>query len=87
EYLFYAGNSGITGARNRSYKFLESKRGKGELYDLKNDISESTNIVDEHPELAQQFKNAIAAIRADIEAHSLDTIEDHSEKKKKKTKK
>lgn len=66
EYFFF----GTTAVRSGQWKYHQRERfmvkatkrdTKGPtLYDLKNDIGESVNVIDQHPEIAERLRNALS---------------------------
>ncbi len=53
------------GLRKGNWKYIEpsnANNGTGELYNLKNDISESENLIGKMPEMAQELKNELDKI-------------------------
>jgi hypothetical protein len=63
----YRSLAGKTGRNDGSPVEYEMKRTRTpELYDLKNDISETTNVADQHPEVIEKLLQSAARIRADL---------------------
>ena len=56
---------GAKGLRMGNWKYIEpngANKGKGELYNLENDLSEANNLIDSLPKRAQELKMALATI-------------------------
>ncbi len=72
EYFFYS----TLAVRSRQWKYLD-----GELYDLVNDISETTDVAGEHPEIADELRAALASLQEDIDLNGrpLAHVDDFSE--------
>jgi arylsulfatase A len=86
KYLYYAGNTPtIKGVRNHRYKLLSSK--PPELYDLRADIGETSNIADQHPEIVQKLARAIEVFQKDLDEHSLEAPYDAGQEAFLKTRK
>ncbi|NNG10667.1 MAG: sulfatase-like hydrolase/transferase, partial [Arenibacter sp.] len=61
---------GAKGLRMGNWKYIEpngANKGKGELYNLENDLSEANNLIDSLPNRAQELKMALATI---VQGHS-----------------
>jgi len=54
EYLFWDGNDDRLAVRNGKWKLVKM-RGAYELYDLSNDLGETTNLADKHPEITSRL--------------------------------
>jgi arylsulfatase len=63
----YRSFAGKTGRNDGSPVEYEMKRTlTPELYDLKNDVSETTNVADQHPEVIEKLMQSAGRIRADL---------------------
>ncbi|MCA9140356.1 MAG: sulfatase-like hydrolase/transferase, partial [Planctomycetales bacterium] len=58
KYIDGEGSGGFSDRGNSG----RQKSGKGQLYDLANDLGETTNLVDQHPEIVQSLKAELASI-------------------------
>jgi arylsulfatase A len=86
KYLYYAGNTAtIKGVRNHRYKLLSDK--PPQLYDLRADVGETTNLADKHPEVVQELSRAIEAFQKDLDENSLEAPHDAGQEAFLKTKK
>lgn len=54
-------------ARDSQWKTIRFEDGRVELYDLTNDISESNNVADKHPEIVQRLQTSIENWNATLE--------------------
>lgn len=50
---------GYSSLRTEQYKYIDTLNDMTELYDLKNDPAETTNIIDQQPELTNHFKQQL----------------------------
>ena len=66
-FVYYAGNT-LEAIRDHKWKLHFSKNRKdiNELYDLENDVSESHNVYDQHPDVIARLSMAADAWRADL---------------------
>lgn len=73
ESFFYYHFGGLAAVRDRQWKyFTESPKYKEGLYDLKNDISESNDLLEESPDIANRLKKLIKKCRIDLGDKYLD---------------
>lgn len=73
EYIYYGGNGSIAAIRNRTFKYFPGKRDKlGNLYNLKTDIAETTDVAEEYPEIAKELGAALAVFQKDLDENSLE---------------
>ena len=75
EYFYYS----TLAVRSREWKYLD-----GELYNLIDDISETTDLSGEHPEIANELQTALDALQDDIALNRrpLAHLDDFSEEEK-----
>jgi len=64
--FFYQQGGQLSGVRSGDWKLHTN----GQLYNLKNDLSEKRNVAKEHPRQVQRLRKMLEAFRADIGAHS-----------------
>ena len=55
EYLYWDGNQDKWAVRHGKWKLVKNNKGEIELYDLENDISESLNLAEKHPEIYENL--------------------------------
>ena len=68
-YFFYKGKK-LEAVRSGDWKLrLAGKKKSPELYHLGNDISESTNVADQHPQLVAKLQKRIVDFDADLKAN------------------
>ncbi len=65
EYFFYSHWGVLEAVRWKDWK-LRIQNGEEALYNLKLDISETSNVKDEHPEIVVQLKNVMQAFDAEV---------------------
>jgi len=58
EALFWDGGEVQWGVRTGKWKLLTNRRGELELYNLEEDLSEKSNVIEEHPDIAERLKHA-----------------------------
>jgi arylsulfatase A-like enzyme len=68
-YFYYSHRPGpVAGVRQGRFKFVgNDQTATPELYDLVEDIGETTNVADSHPEVVAQLRQVIAAHRAQMD--------------------
>ena len=62
DYFFYYGKKNLRAVRGKRFKLFAN----GELYDLVNDISESTDVANKHPDVVQRLTAALDVARRDL---------------------
>ncbi|MEM0895782.1 MAG: sulfatase-like hydrolase/transferase [Verrucomicrobiota bacterium] len=58
---------GISAVRGNQYKLVQPKPGVFELYDMDNDLTESTNLVMQHPEIAEPLRKKLLDWQRSVE--------------------
>ena len=68
EVFFYYQSENLEAVRDHRWKLHVHKRDEAifELYDLHNDVGETTNVVDEHPDIVAELQARLETCRADI---------------------
>jgi len=83
-FFYYSANGNIEAVRQGDWKYRKStrrprrKKGdtkpppepKAELYNLKQDIGEKTNLIEKHPDIAKRLAALMTAFDEDLEKHS-----------------
>ena len=69
EYFFYSHWGTLEAVRWKDWK-LRIIEGEESLYNLKDDISETTNIKEQHPDIVSQLKKAMEEFDAEITANA-----------------
>jgi arylsulfatase A-like enzyme len=64
ETLYWDGNDGIRAIRAGKWKLIQNKEGNLELYDLKADISEKTDLSKQNPQIVEKLNNEFKAWRS-----------------------
>ena len=64
--LFWDGNEGKWSVREGDFKLVHPKKGPVELYNLKEDIGESNNIISSNPEVAKRLEAAYTSWRNEM---------------------
>ena len=64
ETLCWDGNDGIRAIREGKWKLIQNKEGNLELYDLKADISEKTDLSKKNPQIVEKLNNEFKAWRS-----------------------
>lgn len=61
EFMFYSSRGDIEGIRQGDYKYFvaKGKKKQAQLYNLKLDIAESQNLMDQHPEKAKELETIL----------------------------
>ena len=67
-YFYYRGNN-LEAVRSGKWK-LRSVKKKTELYDLKADVSEKTNLADEHPEIVKRLAGMMEEFNRELKANA-----------------
>lgn len=70
EMFFYYSKETLEAVRSGKWKMRISGKSSPELYDLENDISETTNVLQEYPEIADKLKVHAYEFDRDLEKHS-----------------
>ncbi len=68
--FFYYNNDKIQGIRKGDWKMRLETASKPELFNLRDDISESQNMIRKHPEIAKDLKARMIAFDAELKANS-----------------
>ena len=66
EQLFWDGNEGKWSVREGDFKLVHPKKGPIELFNLKDDIGESKNLVSSNPEMAKHLEAAYTTWRSEM---------------------
>lgn len=66
EYLYWDGNQDKWAVRHGKWKIVKNNRGEIELYDLENDISESLNLAEKHPEIYENLQTKYKQWRSEM---------------------
>jgi len=80
EKLFWDGNDGIWAVREGNWKLIQNKDGNLELYDLKSDISEITDISMQNPQIVAGLKNDFVEWRSSMGTPMGDLIQKRNKK-------
>ena len=70
EVFFYHKQDALEAVRSGKWKLQVSEMEPVALYDLENDISESANVLEEHPDIAERLLQHIAEFQKDLEQNS-----------------